>query len=144
MVQDLNTWISQSLISFVENSSDNTLARFHERAWDRPLIGFSRGDDDLYAFYKKDIGSFYLSPKEFLDGTYPARLFPAAVISVISWVLPHTERAKEEQRKEKRLPTERAALSRTDGENFYLKITEFMVSLLEKEGYAAVSAMLSP
>ena len=135
----LNAWISQSIISFTENSCENTLARFHEKAWDKPLVGFSSGDDKLYDFYKRDIGSFYLTPKEFLEGTYPDRVFPAEEISVISWVLPHTEKTKEEQRKETLLPTERAALSRSDGEEFNRRIAEHLVSLLEKEGYPAVS-----
>ena len=144
MSQDLNAWISQSIISFTENSRENTLARFHEKAWDKPLVGYSSGDDKLYDFYKRDIGSFYLTPKEFLEGTYPDRAFPADEISVISWVLPHTEKTKEEQRKETLFPTERAALSRSDGEEFNRRIAEHLVSLLEKEGYPAVSPMLSP
>lgn len=144
MSQDLNEWISQSIVSFVENSRDNLLERFHEKAWDKPLVGFSRGDDELYGFYKKDIGSFYLLPKEFLEGTYPGKEFLSEEITVISWVLPHTEKVKEEQRKDRRFPTERAALSRSDGENFNRKIAEVVVSLLEQEGYPAVSPMLSP
>lgn len=144
MNQDLNAWISQTIISFAENSRENTLSRFHEKAWDKPLVGFSRGDDKLYDFFKKDIGSFYLTPKEFLEDTYPGRIFSAEEISVISWVLPHTEKTKEEQRKDMLFPTERAALSRLDGENFNRRIAEYLVSVLQKEGYPAVSPMLSP
>ena len=144
MNQNLNEWISQSILSFVETSSENTLGRFNEKAWEKPLVGFSRGDDELYAYYKKDIGSFYLSPKEFLEGTYPGKKFLPEEISVISWVLPHTEKTKEEQREQKLFPTERAALSRSDGENFNQRIAEYVVSILENEGYPAVSPMLSP
>lgn len=142
--RNMNEWVSQSIITFSENSEENILIRIHEKAWDKPLVGFSKGDDELYSFYKRDIGAFYFTPQEFLEGTFSEIKASPEDISVISWVLPHTEATKEEQRKERLLPTERASLSRVEGEKFNRRIAEFVVNLLEDEGYKAVSPMLSP
>lgn len=50
-------WVTDIIINFVCNSE---LKRFsfdnEERIWDKPLVGFSKGDDPYYQFFKKDIG----------------------------------------------------------------------------------------
>lgn len=45
----LAQWIEQYIKELVETSPDNSLQnQANERAWDEPLVGFSRGDDPLY------------------------------------------------------------------------------------------------
>ena len=46
MTADLATWIEQVIKDFIENSAENTLQnKAHERAFDEPLVGFSKGMD---------------------------------------------------------------------------------------------------
>ena len=41
-----STWITKIIRDWVKTSSENTLANAsREKAWDEPLVGFSRGDD---------------------------------------------------------------------------------------------------
>lgn len=141
----INTWITESIKSFVEESSENSLGgNYYEKAWESPIVGFSRGDDELYTFFKKDIGDFYWTPYEIFSITFPEIEFSTQELSVISWVLPQTKNTKEEQRKEKVYPTERAVLARVNGDEFNRRVGNFVVKLLAKEGYKALSPMLSP
>lgn len=144
MDKDINEWLTKAIVTFVEESSENQLGEdCIENAWDSPLVGFSRGDDALYSFLKEDIGDFYMTPYEFFTNTFPHIEVTPEELSVISWVLPQTNKTKEEQRKEKNYPTNRAVLARVNGERFNRKISEFIIDILDKEGYQSVSPMLS-
>lgn len=62
----MNEWITKSIITFVEESPENTLGGgYNEKAWGSPIVGFSKGDDSLYSFIKQDIGDFYWTPDEY-------------------------------------------------------------------------------
>lgn len=139
-----NIWITQSIKSFIEDSIENNLSdNLIEKAWESPLVGFSRGDDELYSFFKEDIGDFYWTPYEIFTKIYPDIDVMPHEISVISWILPHTKNTKEEQRKDKSLPTKRAVLARVNGDKFNKKVAEFVVDFLRQKGYIAFSPMLS-
>jgi hypothetical protein len=138
-------WLTDSIISFVEKSSKNILGgNYSEKAWESPLVGFSRGDDELYSFLKEDIGDFYYTPLEIFSMTYPNITVKSEDISVISWILPQTKSTKVEQRKDKTFPTEKAVLARVNGDKFNRSIGEYVVGLLDQEGYKSLSPMLSP
>lgn len=141
----LSAWITQSIKNYVEESRENKLGGdFAERAWATPLVGFSRGDDELYSFFKKDIGDFYWTPYDIFKMSFPQVNVTAQELSVISWILPQTNATKDEQRKEKDIPTERAVLARVNGDRFNKRVGEFIIEILAKNGYKAVSPMLSP
>jgi epoxyqueuosine reductase len=138
-------WLSGAIKSFVEESDENTLgSNYNEKAWESPLVGFSRGDDELYTFYKKDIGDFYWTPCEIFSKTFPVIDVTPQELSIISWVLPQTRKTKEQQQKDRVYPVERAVLARVNGDKFNIEIGNFVVDLLCKEGYAALCPMLSP
>jgi epoxyqueuosine reductase QueG len=115
-----------------------------EPAWGDPIVGFSNGADPLYAFYKKDIGEFYLSPQEFLTHHYPESSFKAETITVISWILPQTKKTKQDHRAETHFPSERWARSRIFGEEFNNKLRRHIEEILNREGIEAIAPMLSP
>ena len=141
----INTWITESIKYFVEESPENILDQnYIEKAWESPLVGFSRGDDELYTFFKEDIGDFYWTPFEIFCKTYPDIIVQPQDISVISWILPQTKSTKEEQHTDRNFPTERAVLARVNGDEFNRKIGEFIIDLLLHENYKALSPMLSP
>jgi epoxyqueuosine reductase QueG len=115
-----------------------------EPAWDEPLVGFSRGDDPLYAWFKEDIGPFYLTPQEIFAAAFPDAGAQPDELSVISWVLPQTERTRRDNAREQALPAERWARTRTAGEEFNLKLRDQVAAFLGQEGCQAVAPMRSP
>lgn len=142
---DINEWITKSIITFVEESSENNLGgRFNEKAWGSPIVGFSKGDDDLYSFMKQDIGGFYWTPNEIFKITFPEIDANSQQLSIISWILPQTQMTKDKQKGEKIYPTERAVLARVNGDNFNKIVARFVVNLLKEKGYFSLSPMLSP
>lgn len=130
---------------FINESPENTLKNEkNEKAWAEPLVGFSNGADPLYQFYKKDIGEFYLLPMEIFAHTFPKVRTAPDQLTVISWILPHTEATKSEHREQTRFPTERWARARIYGEEVNDKIRKHVVTTLQEAGYEAVAPMLSP
>lgn len=96
-IKDLQAWIESSIIEFVNNSTQNSLGRnIHERAWESPLVGFSKGDDELYYKFKKDIGEFLWTPQEIFLKSYPEMKVKPNELSVVSWILPQTKKTKNE------------------------------------------------
>ncbi|UCH57132.1 MAG: epoxyqueuosine reductase [Candidatus Bathyarchaeota archaeon] len=144
-IDDLGTWLEKIIKEFVNESPDNTLRNeANERAWDKPLVGFSSGADPLYDFFKEDIGLFFLKPLEWFEVTFPELEVQAGELTVISWILPQTETTKAEHRLPREMPTERWARARVHGEEFNDKLRRHVVEELEDAGYQAVAPMLSP
>lgn len=125
-------------------SPDNSFNDAGEPAWETPLIGFSSGADPLYEFYKRDIGSFYVQPLDFIRHAHPSIDAKPEELTVISWVLPQTRATKYDQRKETRMPCERWARARIMGEGVNMKLRAYLVRELERAGYPSVAPMLSP
>jgi epoxyqueuosine reductase QueG len=143
--EDATTWIEKVIEQFVSEDPENSLRNEkNERAWAEPLVGFSNGSDPLYQFYKKDIGEFYLSPLEMFSKAFPKISVMADQLTVVSWILPHTEATKNEHRKESKFPTERWARARMFGEDFNDALRRHVVATLMAEGFEALAPTLSP
>jgi epoxyqueuosine reductase QueG len=137
-------WIETVINRFVNESPENSLKnKENEKAWAAPLIGFSSGADPLYQFYKKDIGEFYFTPLEIFAKTFPSAKVTASQLTVVSWILPHTEATKSEHRMETKFPTERWARARMFGEDFNDALRRHVVATLKKDGYEAIAPSLS-
>ena len=144
MTKNPKEWISKEIKNFMKTSA-NTMKKWNdEPAWATPIVGFSNGDDPLYKFYKKDIGDFYILPKEFLDHKYPDKHFEAENLTVVSWVLPQTKVTKIDHRKETHFPSERWARSRIFGEEANVKLRKHMEVFFKDKGIEAVAPMISP
>jgi ferredoxin len=137
-------WIIREVTMFTASAANSMKKWKGEPAWGKPLVGFGTGADPLYAFYKSDIGAFYRAPLEFLEYHYPDRHFDATKITVISWILPQTEKTKQDHRQETHFPSERWARSRIFGEEFNVALRQHLVDQLHKQGIEAVAPMLSP
>ncbi|NTW17079.1 MAG: epoxyqueuosine reductase [Syntrophaceae bacterium] len=141
---DLAKWIVTSIRDFVHNSPENTLRNeTNEKAWDDPLVGFSRGDDHLYEDYKKYVGPFHWTPREIFLQTFPEIKVVSNDLTVISWILPHTEATKADNRKEKTYPAQRWARARHFGEAANNKLRGHVIAVLKTKGYRAVAPVLS-
>jgi epoxyqueuosine reductase len=143
--EDRSAWIEATVRDFVALSPENSLKNEpNERAWADPLVGFSRGDDPLYQFFKNHIGPFHWTPLEIFARSFPSKQAEADQLTVISWVLPHMDKTKSDNRKETAYPSERWARARIYGEEFNKKLRRHVVETLQAAGYAAVAPMWSP
>ena len=144
-VHDPAAWVTAVVQTFIRESPENTLQnQANEKAWRVPLVGFSRGDDPLYEEYKKVVGSFHWTPWEIFTQTYPGTQVEPEELTVICWVLPQTEAAKADNRKQTVYPAERWARARIFGEQVNDKLRKHLVVALRETGYEAVAPMLSP
>lgn len=138
-------WIETIIKDFIETSSQNTLKnKENEKAWEEPLVGFSSGSDSLYQKYKKHIGPFHWTPLEIFSSTFSDIETHAENLTVVSWILPATERTKSDNRKETRYPSERWARARIFGEETNEKLRKHVVAVLQECGFKAVAPSLSP
>ena len=130
---------------FIDNSQDNSLRnRENDKAWTDFLLGFSRGDDPLFGEFKDHIGPFYWTPSEIFSITVPESKVAPDQLTVISWILPQTERTKSDNRMETKYPSERWARAYAYGEEFNRRLRGYVVATLNDRGHEAVAPMLSP
>jgi hypothetical protein len=138
-------WIEGVIKSFVAGSAENSLKNAgDEKAWADPLVGFARGDDPIFEFYKSDIGQFYWTPTEAFSLVFPDADAKAAELAVVSWVLPQTEDTKSDNRGMKDLPAERWVRSRNFGEAFNLLLARHVAGELKGKGIQAFVPAQSP
>jgi len=144
-MKDAAVWIEGLIQEYVRNSPDNSLRNeTNEKAWEEPLVGYARGDDPLFSFYKGDIGAFFWTPPEIFSLTFPDLNPAPGELTVISWVLPQTEATKADNRGQKDLPAERWVRSRNYGEAFNAKLALYLVEKLREGGIDSVAPAQSP
>lgn len=140
MNEALTRWI-RDYMSKIENNNMKELPGF---AFAEPLVGFSRGDDPLYAFYKDHIDpNLYRLPAEWLEASY-GHAFDPANVSVISWFLPQTDDTKEKSRAMDDCPPLEWTMVRVHGEDCNRRMATALAEYLTGLGYEAVAPMSSP
>jgi epoxyqueuosine reductase len=142
---DPAAWIGDCIRAYAASGENSLhLDGGPEPAWDEPLVGFSRGDDPLYQRFKEDIGPFVWTPPEIFAATFPDIQAAPGELTVISWILPQTERTRLDNREETAFPAKRWAHSRKFGEDFNAKLRTHVADVLREAGYEAVAPMMSP
>ena len=138
-----NTYVENWVCLRMGQISCNNLEPLPGFAFGTPILGFSRGDDPLYAFYKDHIDpDVYRLPAQWLEGTF-GRPFDPAEISVISWALPHTADTKEKSRAAADCPPPEWTMARIQGEKWNCALAKALEQHLMELGYAAVAPMCS-
>jgi len=138
---DLADWLQSIIEDFINNPAENIM--HHEKAWENPLVGFSRGDDPLYNAYKEHIGPFHWTPWEIFTETFPDMSVKPGDLTVISWILPQTEPTKADNRKETNYASERWAKTRLYGEQINDKLRKQVVTVLQEKCYKALAPVHS-
>jgi epoxyqueuosine reductase len=134
-----NASITSLIVDYTAKSPNNSIKNAaNEKAWDEPLVGFSRGDDPLYQFYMEDIGSFYWTPLEIFQLSFPKMTVKSDELTVISWVLPHTESIKAELRQQTTTPSEKWIRARHYGGQFIDELSLFVADVCAFAGHQAV------
>jgi len=142
--QGVAEWIERGIREFTGSPQNSLRTGNNEIAWGEPLVGFSRGDDPLYAQIASMIGDFHWQPAEIFHITFPQTDVRPEELSVISWVLPQTEATKADNRNESAFGSERWVRARKFGEEFNVALRTEVVRLLQDAGYQAVAPQNSP
>jgi len=137
-------FIEQAIKAFARTNPLNRMPFIKDYIiFDEPLVKFADGDDPIFAEYKTIIAPTHLTPREALAKTFnknpedmPARL------SVVSWILPITDKTRKSNRRETLIPTRLWAYTRWYGEKFNDAVRKHVVKLLTGMGYPAVAPML--
>ncbi len=138
-----NTYIEnyiKSRMTLIENNNMKELPGF---AFAEPIVGFSRGNDALYDFYKDHIDpDFYRTPAEWLESAF-GHSFDPENISVISWFLPQTDDTKEKCRALNDCPPFEWTMVRVHGEDCNRRLAKALEEHLNELGFEAVAPMCS-
>ena len=113
-----------------------------EHIWETPLLGAARGDDPIFETFRDRVDERHWTPTEaFAAGGLQAE---AEELSVVSWVLPHSQVTKRDNAQSTDMPAERWARSRIFGEDANEKLRHHIVSSLKNAGCEAVAPMSLP
>jgi len=141
-------FIEQEIKKFVRTSPLNRLPFLNDYIiFDEPLVQFANGDDPIFTEYKTVIAPTHLTPREALAKAYgksPEDM--PAMLSVISWILPITEKTRKSNRRQRRVPSRLWSYTRSRlyGEKFNDALREHVVEHLIKAGYLAAAPFLQP
>lgn len=108
-----------------------------EYFFEKPLIGVASADDGLFQKYKSIIGDFHWTPDEALAQEYPEKAG-----SVIVWILPVNERARQTNRTMKDRPSLEWARVRSFGELANEQMRLQAAKVLTACGYPSVAPHL--
>jgi epoxyqueuosine reductase QueG len=109
-----------------------------------PLVGFAAGDDPLWDELKRQIGDFYWTPAEALALAFPERPASPAELTVVSWVLPFTQSAKHDNRRESTVPSERWARGKRFGNRFLRELAGHVTAALAEDRIDAAAPWYLP
>jgi epoxyqueuosine reductase QueG len=139
-------FVEKEIRSFVLNSPLNRLPTpENDVIFDEPLVGIADGDDPIFTEYKDIIDPAHLTPREAL--TQALNKNPAELplrLSVISWILPITDKTRKSNRRHTKTPSRLWAYTRWHGEKFNTALREYVANLLTQKGYLAVAPTTQP
>ncbi len=144
-LENPSAWITSIIRDYTATSPSNSLRNeTKEKAWDEPMVGFCRGDDPIFQSYKDRVGPFHWTPLEIFQLAFPDVQAKAEELTVISWILPHTEAIKADLRKETKNPSEKWIRARIYGEQFNEELRRYVAETLTRSGYHSVAPTLFP
>ena len=123
---------------------ENPLNRFPDSAeiyFDEPLVGFAAADDPLFRDYKTIIGDFHRTPHEVMASAFGDTVRAG---TVISWILPITQKIRDSNRSGTLYPSLEWSRTRMFGEQFNTALRKHLVSFLLEQGQQAVAPQLAP
>jgi epoxyqueuosine reductase len=141
---DLAAWITDTAVGFCASEQNSLQMTVDEPAFGAPLVGFAAGDDPLFEQFKQHVGPSHWTPAEAFAVAYPGLDMVAGRLTVISWILPHTEATKSDNRDQTVLPAERWARAKHFGEQFNVALRDHLVAALDEAGIAAVAPTRLP
>jgi epoxyqueuosine reductase len=131
---------------FVSNELNRLPQKFGaDRFFSAPLIGVSRGDDDIFRKYKEIIGPEHLTPSEmWTQSGLPEDKNLAKRLRIVSVVFPYVRKIREEGEKNNEdIPPEIYCVARNLANPFMDAILEETAEFIQSKGFRAISGMKS-
>ncbi len=141
---DIASWMVATIAGFCASAQNSLDMLEEEPAFDAPLVGFAAGDDPLFEELKQHVGPSHWTPGEAFALACPDLATSAGELSVVSWILPHTQQTKRDNRRQTSLPAERWVRGKYVGEQFNIALREHLLAALKKAGIAAVAPTRLP
>jgi epoxyqueuosine reductase len=142
-LKHINKWIEDEIVEFTQQSHFNTLNNnTSQKAWDRPIIGVSSGEDNYFQYFKDDIGQTHWTPKEVFNIAFPSDKTTSSDLRVLSWILPKSQLVKNKNSIENRIPSEKWIRAKIYGEEFNRILRKHIVDILSNRGFKAVAPVL--
>lgn len=141
-------FLKKAVRDYIAQSPNNRFQAFPEDPiWDEPLVGFAAGDDPIFREYKTIIGDFHVTPREalemYLNSTAWGHKDLIKDVSVISFILPATEKTRASNRPETEVCSLRWNHTRFQGQETIARLSRYLVTLIESLGYIAVAPELA-
>lgn len=138
--------ITSKIETWMKDSANNALEPDSKLpAFAKPIVGVASGEDELFSFLKTDIGpQFYWTPEEAFLLAFPEEEIRPLELSVISWVLPHTENTRLAHRKGISFPSVEWSKARHYGEMVNENLRRYIVELFIEDGIQAFAPVLLP
>lgn len=141
---ELKAHLGRFIRRYMDDDANNSLRLIDRRAFDSPIVAFSRADDPWFERIREHIDAErYMLACDWLRTVYDKDYDPAEV-SIVSWVLPHLE----ETRKECHPLSDCSSLSwqraRVQGEDCNRALAAAVEAELRRLGIDAVAPMISP
>ncbi|MGE5626754.1 MAG: epoxyqueuosine reductase [Solirubrobacterales bacterium] len=138
--------------SITEKATNHPLNRLeypfqNEKIFDEPIIGFVNGNDPIFQDYKKVIGPQHFTTEEIMrwqannNNVEPPK---AEELTVISFILPISEKTIKANADKTDWLSERWAQTRKSGEIFTQVFVREIVSLLMEKGVLAIAPDMTP
>jgi epoxyqueuosine reductase len=141
---DEATWVAETIARFCGLAQNSLGMADGEPVFATPLVGFAAGDDPVFEEFKRHVGAFHLTPGEAFALAFPELATTASELTLVSWILPHTEKTKRDNCRETNLPAERWARAKLLGEQVNSALREHLVATLGEAGIAAVAPACLP
>jgi hypothetical protein len=144
-------FFDKAIKEFVADSPINCLTAFdYAPAFDEPVVVFADGDAPIFQELKKVIGDHHLTPREALEKHIQSKQWKLGAkdhiekVGVISYVLPEPYETRLTTREAPYGVSVRHNHTRWRGEVFQKSLQQYIVSLLEIQGYDAVAPRRAP
>ena len=144
-------FLEQAIKEYVATSPINVLTEFDNApVFDEPIVVFANGDAPIFRDLKKVIGDFHLTPREALEKHIQSKQWKYGAkeriepVGVISYILPEPYETRLSTRHTPYGVSKRHNHTRWRGEVFQKNIQNYIISLLEIQGYDAVAPRRAP
>lgn len=115
------------------------------RIFATPLIGVSRGDDNIFLEFKEVVSPEHMTPVEmWVQSGFPNNQKLAASLRILSIIFPYVSRIREEGNKnDESMPPEIYCVARNFANPFMDDVLEKTVGFFQDQGYRATSGIRS-
>jgi epoxyqueuosine reductase QueG len=127
--------IITEICRYVAESPANRFEGSDDTFFEKPLIGIVAYDDPLWMTFKRVIGDYHLTPDEMIASSLEGKAWSPR--SVISWVLPISEKTRMINKREKQWPSKEWVLTANQGNLFLAQLRDHVVAFLTSQGRQA-------